>query len=118
MDWVLFFIAILFGFFVASIAFFIYYKYAINKEGISIIKNAKKVSEQLKQDKILQAKEKFLELKVDHENVIIFSLQRIDLDDHAYLKPLADKLEMSVDLKMLNRWYAPSIDFFPIFPDF
>ena len=49
---------------------FAYYKFAIKKESIGIIKNAKKVSEQLKQDKILQAKEKFLELKVEHEKVI------------------------------------------------
>ena len=70
MDWVLFLIAIFFGFFIAAIVFFIYYKYAIKNEGIEIIKNAKKVSEQLKQDKILQAKEKFLELKVEHEHVI------------------------------------------------
>ncbi len=70
MDWVLFLIAILLGFLIGAIVFFIYYKYAINKEAIEIIKNSKKVSEQLKQDKILQAKEKFLELKVEHENVI------------------------------------------------
>ncbi len=70
MDWVFFLIAILVGFIISSGFFFIYYKYGIKKEGIEIIKNAKKVSEQLKQDKILQAKEKFLELKVEHENVI------------------------------------------------
>ena len=70
MDWVFFLIAILVGFIISSVCFFIYYKYGIKKEGIEIIKNAKKVSEQLKQDKILQAKEKFLELKVEHENVI------------------------------------------------
>ena len=70
MDWMLVLIAILLGFFIALVVFFIYYKYAIKKEGIEIIKNAKKISEQLKQDKILQAKEKFLELKVKHENVI------------------------------------------------
>ena len=50
---------------------------------------------------------------ISHENVIIFSLQRINLDDHAYLKPLADKVDMGLDLEMLNRWYAPSIDFVP-----
>ena len=70
MDWVLFLIAILLGSLITTIVLFVYYKYAIKKEGIEIIKNAKKVSEQLKKDKILQAKEKFLELKVDHENVI------------------------------------------------
>ena len=70
MDWVLFLIAILLGSLITTIVLFVYYKYAIKKEGIEIIKNAKKVSEQLKKDKLLQAKEKFLELKVDHENVI------------------------------------------------
>ncbi len=70
MEWVLFLIAVFFGFFISSICSFAYYKFAINKESIGIIKNAKKVSEQLKQDKILQAKEKFLELKVEHEKVI------------------------------------------------
>ena len=70
MEWVLFLIAVFFGFFISLICSFAYYKFAINKESIGIIKNAKKVSEQLKQDKILQAKEKFLELKVDHEKVI------------------------------------------------
>ena len=70
MEWGLFLIAVFFGFFISSICSFAYYKFAINKESIGIIKNAKKVSEQLKQDKILQAKEKFLELKVEHEKVI------------------------------------------------
>ena len=70
MEWGLFLIAVFFGFFISLICSFAYYKFAINKESIGIIKNAKKVSEQLKQDKILQAKEKFLELKVEHEKVI------------------------------------------------
>ena len=70
MEWGLFLIAVFFGFFISSICSFAYYKFAINKESIGVIKNAKKVSEQLKQDKILQAKEKFLELKVEHEKVI------------------------------------------------
>ena len=70
MEWGFFLIAVFFGFFISLICFFTYYKFAINKESIGIIKNAKKVSEQLKQDKILQAKEKFLELKVEHEKVI------------------------------------------------
>ncbi|MEC8537739.1 MAG: ribonuclease Y [Bacteroidota bacterium] len=70
MEWGLFLIAVFFGFFISSICSFAYYKFAINKESIGIIKNAKKISEQLKQDKILQAKEKFLELKVEHEKVI------------------------------------------------
>ena len=70
MEWGLLLIAVFFGFLISLICSFAYYKFAIKKESIGIIKNAKKVSEQLKQDKILQAKEKFLELKVEHEKVI------------------------------------------------
>ena len=43
----------------------------VNKgKAISIIDEAKKKAEQIKKDKILQAKEKFLELKSEHEKVI------------------------------------------------
>lgn len=41
------------------------------KEALSIIKNAKTEGENIKKDKIFQAKEKFLELKAEHEKVII-----------------------------------------------
>src|SRR5690554_6234321 len=37
----------------------------------SIVKDAKAEAENLKKDKILQAKEKFLELKAEHEKVIL-----------------------------------------------
>ena len=37
----------------------------------SIIKEAKSEGENIKKDKILQAKEKFIELKADHEKVIL-----------------------------------------------
>src|SRR6056300_1267476 len=40
------------------------------KEASSIIKIAHKEGENIKKDKILQAKEKFLELKAEHEKVI------------------------------------------------
>ncbi|MDB9828665.1 ribonuclease Y [Flavobacteriaceae bacterium] len=40
------------------------------KEAASIIKNAKKDGESLKKDKMLQAKERFIELKSEHEKVI------------------------------------------------
>ncbi|PCE64878.1 ribonuclease Y [Sediminicola luteus] len=40
------------------------------KEAAGIIKNAKKDGEGIKKDKIFQAKEKFLELKAEHEKVI------------------------------------------------
>jgi len=41
------------------------------KEASSILKEAKKEGEGIKKDKIFQAKEKFLELKAEHEKVII-----------------------------------------------
>ena len=40
------------------------------KEAASIIKNAEKEGESLKKDKMLQAKERFIELKSEHEKVI------------------------------------------------
>ncbi len=42
-----------------------------NKEAASIIKDAKSEGEAIKKDKILQAKEKFIELKAEHEKVIL-----------------------------------------------
>jgi len=50
---------------------------------------------------------------IDHENIIAFSIQRIDLEKHPYLKPLADKLDLNQNLEMLNSWFSPSIDFVP-----
>jgi len=41
------------------------------KEAASILKDAKTEAEAAKKDKILQAKEKFLELKAEHEQVIL-----------------------------------------------
>lgn len=41
------------------------------KEAANIVKEAKKEGENIKKDKILQAKEKFLELKAEHEKIII-----------------------------------------------
>lgn len=45
--------------------------YNAKKEAESILKNAKSEGENIKKDKIFQAKEKFLELKAEHEKVII-----------------------------------------------
>ena len=44
---------------------------AAKKEAASILKGAKSEAESIKKDKIFQAKEKFLELKAEHEKVII-----------------------------------------------
>ena len=50
---------------------------------------------------------------ISHENIIAFSIQRIDLEEHQYLKPLADKLDLDQNLGMLKSWFSPSIDFVP-----
>ena len=43
---------------------------SIERKSENILKDAEKASEQLKKDKILQAKEKFIELKSEHEKFI------------------------------------------------
>jgi ribonuclease Y len=53
----------------ATITYFII-NYNSKKKSNSIIAEAKKEAEQIKKDKILQAKEKFIELKSEHEKVI------------------------------------------------
>ena len=52
-----------------TITYFII-NYNSKKKSNSIIAEAKKEAEQIKKDKILQAKEKFIELKSEHEKVI------------------------------------------------
>ena len=47
------------------------------KEAANILKDAKTDSENLKKDKLLQAKEKFLELKSEHEKEILSKDKRI-----------------------------------------
>ncbi|PKO95248.1 MAG: ribonuclease Y, partial [Bacteroidetes bacterium HGW-Bacteroidetes-9] len=43
---------------------------AVEKKSENILKDAEEKSEMIKRDKILQAKEKFLQMKTDHENQI------------------------------------------------
>ncbi|WP_224484784.1 ribonuclease Y [Robertkochia aurantiaca] len=50
---------------------------AARKEADAIVKEAKSEAEGIKKDKILQAKEKFLELKAEHEKVIIAKDKKI-----------------------------------------
>ncbi|MEH6680887.1 MAG: ribonuclease Y [Sediminicola sp.] len=51
--------------------------YNAKKEAASIIKEAELLGESTKKDKIFQAKEKFLELKAEHEKVIIAKDKKI-----------------------------------------
>ena len=57
---------------------------SIERKSENILKDAEKASEQLKKDKILQAKEKFIELKSEHEKFINSRNQKIsDLESRA-----------------------------------
>ena len=67
----------------------------------------------LKMLKSNEVQYKLSSFPISHENVIAFSLQRIDLDEHPYLKPLADKIDLTLDLSLLETWYPGSIDFVP-----
>jgi ribonuclease Y len=49
---------------------FMFFKKAIEKKSQHIIERAKEQSEVLKKDKIMQAKEKFFQLKAEHEKII------------------------------------------------
>ena len=48
---------------------------------------------------------------ISHENVITFAMQRINLKKIPCLIPLSKKLDLSLDLGMLECWFPDSIDF-------
>lgn len=50
---------------------------------------------------------------ISHENVIAYSIQRIDMEEMSSLKPVAAKLNLKQELGFLERWYPESIDFVP-----
>ena len=71
---------------------------SIERKSENILKDAEKASEQIKKDKILQAKEKFIELKSEHEKFINSRNQKIsDLESKAKEKDskLNQRLEES-----------------------
>lgn len=69
---------------------------AAQKEAKTILRDAEKEAEQLKKDKIFQAKEKFLELKAEHEKVILSKDKKIDEAE----KRVRDKeSQVSADIK-------------------
>ena len=71
---------------------------SIERKSENILKDAEKASEQIKKDKILQAKEKFIELKSEHEKFINSRNQKIsDLETKAKEKDskLNQRLEES-----------------------
>jgi hypothetical protein len=50
---------------------------------------------------------------ISHENVITYSLQRMDLKMVPSLQPISAKLDMLGELGFLERWYTESIEFVP-----
>jgi len=86
------------------------------KQASSILKSAEKEGESLKKDKILQAKEKFIELKSEHEKVIyaredkIKSLERsiIDKESNAS-KLLKAQSDLNSDLELKSKDFDKKI---------
>lgn len=86
------------------------------KEAASIIKEAKVEAEAIKKDKILQAKEKFIELKSEHEKVILSREKKVsdvekrvrdkesqvssELDKNKKLNKQLEKKEADFDYKL------------------
>ena len=87
------------------------------KEASSILKSADKEGESLKKDKILQAKEKFIELKSEHEKVIyaredkIKSLERSVTDKESNAsKLLKIQTELNSDLEQKSKDFDKKIN--------
>ena len=75
-------LGVLVGFFLTLFINNLRYK----NQGIQLLKDAKKAAEQIKKDKLLQAKEKFIELKSAHEKVIFQKNKDLELKQKKYQK--------------------------------
>ena len=45
---------------------------------------------------------------ISHENVVTYSIQRIDIGKYPFLRPLRDRLDTKLELSLLDCWYSPS----------
>ncbi|MDX5324767.1 MAG: ribonuclease Y [Bacteroidota bacterium] len=72
------------------------FKYGLKKRAEMIIEEATKEGESIKKDKILQAKEKFLELKAEHEKVINKREQKMS-EMHARVKEQQSKASKAME---------------------
>jgi ribonuclease Y len=80
------------------------------KEATAIIKEAKIEAEAIKKDKILQAKEKFIELKAEHEKVIIARDKKI-ADAEKRTRDKESQISQELDKnKKLNREVSAQSD--------
>jgi len=50
---------------------------------------------------------------ISHENVIIYSIQNIDIKNFPELKIIRNRLDMKIKLESLSRWYSPSLSLVP-----
>ena len=88
------------------------------KEAASIIKNAEKEGESLKKDKMLQAKERFIELKSEHEKVInsrerkMVEAEKRTRDKEAQVSSeLAKGKKSNDELENIKKTYAERLTF-------
>jgi len=45
---------------------------------------------------------------ISHENVVTYSIQRIDIGEYPFLRPLRNRLDTELELSLLDCWYSPS----------
>ena len=82
------------------------------KNAASIIKDAKSQAETLKKDKILQAKEKFIELKSEHEKVILNRDKKIsEVEKRVRDKESQISNELAKNKKLSNEWESKNKEY-------
>ena len=60
-----------------------------------------------------EVKTKLSAYPISHEDVLIYSIQRIQLENSEYLEKLRDRLDTDLDMNFLERWYSPSLELVP-----
>jgi hypothetical protein len=50
---------------------------------------------------------------ISHENVVTYSIQRIDISRYPALRHLRNRLDTKLDLNLLDCWYYPSLELVP-----
>ena len=50
---------------------------------------------------------------ISHENVVTYSIQRIDVSKYPFLRPLKNRLDTKLNLSLLSSWYSPSKELIP-----
>ena len=99
----------LLGLIVGAFAYFLFIKIKNKSKYSLIIENAKKEAEQIRKEKILQAKERFIELKSEHEKEIVKknndinnSTQRIKQKENSLNQKLAEVNKKDSKIKQIQ----------------